>query len=244
MPARRWPRRRPLRPDARRALWTAGLVWLLVMALAIAAAAGVVLRSMVTEYAASAAKDAVVTAVNDIVKDVLSEPAYSGSGLVELERDASGRITAVQADVVAVNSLAAEVLSRTVEQTAQEELTVSIPVANLLGSTLFMNRGPSIPVQVTMLSSSTASFRSELTGAGINQTRHQIFLELNVQLSFLLPWRDMDTSVQTEILVSETVIVGQVPASYMNWENENGTDGRVIQPVGREAAGAVRGLLR
>ena len=57
-----------------------------------------------------------------------------------------------------------------------------------------------------------------MTSAGINQTRHQIFLELDVQLSFLMPWRGMDTSVQTEILVSETVIVGQVPGSYMNWE--------------------------
>ena len=123
-------------------------------------------------------------------------------------------------------------LSRTVQETAEEKLTVSIPVANLLGSTLLMNRGPSIPVSVTMLSSSTASFRSELTGAGINQTRHQIFLELDVQLSFLLPWRDMDTSVQTEILVSETVIVGEVPASYMNWESDNGVYDRVIQPAG------------
>ena len=84
-----------------------------------------------------------------------------------------------------------------------------------------------------MLSSSTASFRSELTAAGINQTRHQIFLELNVQLSFLLPWRDMDTSVQTEVLVSETVIVGKVPASYMNWENDDGAYDRGIQPAGQ-----------
>ena len=109
-------------------------------------------------------------------------------------------------------------LGRAVDATEQEELTVKIPLANLLGSALFMNRGPSVSVDVTVLSSSTAGFRSEITSAGINQTLHQLFLDLDVQLSFLLPWREMDTGVQTEILVSETVTVGQVPDSYLNWE--------------------------
>ena len=208
------------------------LIALLLLAAGCAAAAGIVLRAMVTEYAASAARDAVVSAVNDIVKDVMSEPGFDSGGLIEIERDSQGRITAVRADVAAVNSLAAEVLSRTVDETERQTLTVEIPLANLLGSTLLMNHGPSIPVQVTMLSSSKASFRSELTSAGINQTRHQIFLELDVQLSFLLPWHDMDTSVQTEILVSETVIVGQVPNSYMNWESDHGVYDRVLQPAG------------
>ena len=232
MPVRRWPRRGQMEPDARHTLRTAMALCILLLAMGALFAAGIVLRSMVTEYAASAARDAVVTAVNDIVKDVMREPEYSAGGLVELERDGQGNIAAVRADVVAVNSLAAEVLSRTVQETEEEKLTVEIPVTNLLGSALLMNRGPSIPVHVTMLSSSTAGFRSELTGAGINQTRHQIFLELDVQLSFLLPWRDMDTSVHTEILVSETVIVGQVPGSYMNWESDHGTYDRGLQPAG------------
>lgn len=232
MPVKRWPRRNAPDPAVRRAIGAVALAAVLILSAGGIVAAGIVLRSMVSEYAASAARDAVVTAVNDIVKDVMAEPRFSGGALVELERNEQGSVTAIRADVAAVNSLAAEVLSRTVQQTEQEKLTVEIPVANLLGSALFMNRGPSIPVHVTMLSSSTVGFRSELTGAGINQTRHRIFLQLDVQLSFLLPWRDMDTSVQTEILVSETVIVGEVPGSYLNWESDNGTYDRGIQSAG------------
>ena len=160
-----------------------------------------------------------VSRINAIVKDVMADPAFARRPLVSLERDAGGSITAISADVAAVNTLAAEVLARAVEATEQEELTVRIPVANLLGSAMLMNRGPAMEVDVLMLSSSSAGFRSEITSAGINQTRHQLFLDLDVQLSFLLPWRDMDTSVQTEILISETVLVGQVPESYLNWEN-------------------------
>ena len=191
---------------------------LILLFLTIISAVGVVLRDMVTEYAVSSARDLAVTRVNAIVKDVMTDPAFAGEDLVELERDDSGAVTAVTANAPAINALSAEVLSRAVRETEQEAITVEIPVMNLLGSALFMNHGPSIKVDVTMLSSSTASFRSELTGAGINQTRHQVFLDLDVQLSFLMPWRDMQTSVQTEILISETVIVGRVPGSYMNWE--------------------------
>ncbi len=218
MPPRRWPKRALLDPYARRAAHMTLLLLIAALAALCCVVSGTVLRGMVAEYAASAARDQVITTVNDIVKDVMAQAQTDGERLVELERDAQGNITAANANVAAVNRLAAEVLSRTIRQTEEEPLTVEIPLANLLGSTLLMNRGPSITVHVTMLSSSTASYRSELTAAGINQTRHQLFLDLDVQLSFLLPWQGMDTSVQTEILVSETVIVGQVPESFMNWE--------------------------
>lgn len=194
------------------------MLFFLLLAMAVSATLGLALRGMVTEYAASTARDLAIITVNDIVKDVMNDLKANGTELVNLERDANGTVTAITTNVVAINLLSAEVLSRAVEQTEKEYLTVEIPVMNLLGSALLMNRGPSIAVHATMLSSSTAGFRSEITSAGINQTRHQLFLDLNVQMSFLMPWRGMDTSVQTEILVSETVVVGQVPDSYMNWE--------------------------
>ena len=218
MPMRRWPKRTGLRGaqlyTAKRTL----LILLLVLFISAVTTLGLVLRNMVTEYAASTARDQVVSVINGIVKAVMQEMEADGIELVDLQRDAGGAVTAVTANVAAINTLSAEVLARTVERTEKEHLKIAIPIANLAGSALFMNRGPKISVDVLMLSSSTANFRSEITSAGINQTRHQLFLDLNVQMSFLMPWRGMETSVQTEILVSETVIVGQVPDSYMNWE--------------------------
>lgn len=218
MPARRWPKRPVLAPDVRRTARRALALLCIAALVAWTWSMGAMLRGMIADYAVSTAKDQVVSLVNEIVKEVMGQEQFQGERLVELERDSAGNITAVSANVTAVNSLAAEVLSRTVQRTQENTFTVRIPLANLLGSALLMNRGPAISVQVTMLSSSTAGFRSEMTAAGINQTRHQLFLELNVQLSFLLPWRDMDASVQTEVLVSETVIVGQVPGTYMSLE--------------------------
>ncbi len=218
MPARRWPRRAGLDPDARRSARLTLCALLAAAAVLITVFLGSALRRMITDYAISAARDQVVVQVNQIVKDVMADSRFGADSLVVLEHDGSGGVSAVSADVTAINTLSAEVLSRAVAATEQGTAAVEIPLANLFGSALLMNRGPSLTVHVTVLTSSTASFRSEITSAGINQTRHQLFLDLDIQLSCMLPWQTMDTSVQTEILVSETVIVGQVPSSYMNLE--------------------------
>lgn len=178
-----------------------------------------IFRSLVTELAVSDAQDAVVITVNRIVKEIMQEEDFSCGQLILLEKDGSGNITAVTTNVAAINILEAEILEGVVTETTETVIRVEIPVGNLTGSALLLNRGPSVPVDVILLSSSMGGFRSELTAAGINQTRHQILLELEVQLSLLMPWRTIDTSVITEILVSETVIVGEVPQSYLNWEN-------------------------
>ncbi len=201
--------------SARRTL----LLLLAVLLLSAVVAGSLAFRSLVTELAVSSAQDAVVMAVNSIVKDIMTDRDFDPSGLVSLERSADGSVAAVTTNVAAVNMLAAQVLERAVEQTSENTISVGIPLGNLLGSTLLLGKGPSIPVQLVMLSSSVAGFRSELTTAGINQTRHQILLDLNVQVSLLMPWRTVGTSVDTEILVSETVIVGEVPESYLNWTN-------------------------
>jgi len=176
-------------------------------------------RSLITELAVSDAQDAVVATINNIVKEIMSEEKLAEHGLVTLEENAAGRISAVTTNVAAVNILAADVMEAVVSETSETVITVSLPMGNLSGSAVLLNRGPEIPVQVMMLSSSMGGFRSELVSAGINQTRHQILLNLEVELTLLMPWRTIDTTVETEILVSETVIVGDVPDSYLNWEN-------------------------
>lgn len=193
-------------------------LWLLLILLAAGiTTGGLAFRSLVTELAVSSAQDEVILAVNDIVKEIMLDGDFDAAGLVKLERGSDGSVSAVTTNVVAVNMLAARVLERAVAQTAEEKITIGIPLGNLMGSTLLSGKGPSIPVQLVMLSSSVAGFRSELTSAGINQTRHQILLDLNVAVSLLMPWRTVGTEVNMEILVSETVIVGKVPESYLNW---------------------------
>lgn len=195
------------------------LLLVALMLLAASVAGGLAFRSLMTAMAVSSAEDAVVLAVNRIVEDIMTDGSFQPSELVHLNKSSDGTVAAVSTNVAAVNTLAARVLERAVDETAEHVLTVNVPVGNLTGVSFLLGKGPAIPVEVVMLSSSSSGFRSELTSAGINQTRHQILLDLHVNVSLFMPWRTIGSSVDTEILVSETVIVGAVPESYMNWSN-------------------------
>lgn len=215
MPLRRWPKGDPSARAVKHTLFALCLLLIAVCVITVV----LLFRNLVTELAVSDAKDMVIATVNTIVKSIMLDDEFSADALVLLEKDESGNVTAVTTNVVAVNILAAEVLEKAVSLTEESVITVGIPLGNLTGSALLLNRGPDIQVNVIMLSSSKGGYRSELTGAGINQTRHRILLDLEMELTLLMPWRAIDTTVSTEVLVSETVIVGDVPDSYLNWEN-------------------------
>ena len=68
-----------------------------------------------------------------------------------------------------------------------------------------------------MLSAGAAGavYRNEFTAAGVNQTLHRVLLEVSVTVRILLPGRILEASVTSPVCIAETVIVGQVPGTYL-----------------------------
>ena len=132
-----------------------------------------------------------------------------------VETDAEGHVTALRSNMSEFNRLqvqiADDILERLSEVSSSE---LSIPVGTLTGSSLLAGRGPSIHVRMQAVGSAKASLRNAFTSAGINQTRHQVLLDVSVTMSILLPGFITDAQVTSEIAVAETVIVGGVPNTY------------------------------
>ena len=115
-----------------------------------------------------------------------------------------------------INTLSSEILQEVIAATNNGLEDINIPIGNLLGSNLLLGRGPKGPVKIIMLTSSYSDFRNELEAVGINQVKHQIILEVRVQIDVLLPWEVQSTEVVSEVLIAETVLVGKVPDTYLN----------------------------
>lgn len=180
--------------------------------------AGAYMRELSSDIAISDAEDRVTMAINDTIKDIMDSGGYGYDYFVSLERDASGRAAAILTNVTHINTFSTDVLSGVAERAESGSLNVGIPVGNLIGLSLTIGKGPKIPVDIIMLTSSHTEFRNELTQSGINQTRHQIILTVIVDIDVLVPWETLHTQVRTQALVAETVIVGQVPETYLNME--------------------------
>lgn len=157
--------------------------------------------------------------VNRIVSEAVDEAIDSGnitySDLITFEKDNEGRITAIYSNMAAFNRLQSNILDiilARIDQVSAREL--SIPVGSLSGSVLLAGRGPRISVRMESVGSSSANFENEFTSAGINQTKHQIVLNIDVAVSILLPGFSTATTVSNAVTVAETVIVGSVPDTY------------------------------
>ena len=170
-----------------------------------------ILISMATARASNTVNRIVVEAVNDAIQG--GEIDYSI--LVSFEKDAEGRVTALKSNMAAFNRLQSRIADDILLRLSEvSTTTLAIPVGTLTGSSLLAGRGPTIKVKMQSVGSTTASFRNTFSAAGINQTRHQILLDVQVNVSILLPGFRTSTKVNNEISVAETVIVGSVPQTY------------------------------
>ena len=206
------------RPKAKRRPVRIGLVFAVGAVVLFLTAATIFLKDLSTQIAVSDARDIVTVQINNAIADIMGQEEYRSSDLVDLQLSDSGEITALSSNMAKVNALSAKILHRVVGATSDRSLEVGIPIGNLTGLSLLMGRGPLVPVQIVMLTSSRVEFNNSILAAGINQTKHQIDLEVIVDIDILVPWGTESTQVVTEVLIADTIVVGQVPQTYLNLE--------------------------
>lgn len=167
----------------------------------------------------SLATTRVSNTVNRIISEAVDEAVKNGEiryeQLISFEKDNEGKITAIHSNMAEFNRLQAQILDivlAKIDQVSAREL--SIPIGTLTGSILLTGRGPCIKVRMESVGSSSARFTNRFDSAGINQTNHQIVLEVDVNVAILLPGFTTATKVSSAVTVAETVIVGAVPETY------------------------------
>ena len=194
------------------------LLWIAAIALALLALALVAmshLRPILTSLATARVSNTVTRIVNAAVNETVYENNVDYDSLIELEKDNDGRIVAVKSNMMAFNRLQSAVLNNVLERMADVDTReLSIPLGTLTGSPLLAGRGPLLRVRMQSVGSPGAHFENEFSAAGINQTKHQIKLIVDVSVGILLPGFSTGTRVSNDFNVAETVIVGSVPESY------------------------------
>ena len=177
------------------------------------------LKNLATKMAVSDATDAVTKAVNDAINEVIGNGEYGFDYFISLEKDSAGEISAVTSNMAHINLLSTEILKTVISSTDNGVLSIKIPVGNLTGLNLLLNKGPEIETEIIMLTSSRVDFRNEIESCGINQAKYQLILEVTIDIDILVPWGTQSTSTVTEVIVADTVIVGKVPDTFLNLEN-------------------------
>jgi sporulation protein YunB len=178
------------------------------------------MHSMLTRLAVTRASNAVNRIVSDAVSAAVDSGEFQYERLISFEKDNEGKITALKSNMPEFNRLQSAILNRVLERISEVSTReLSIPVGSLTGIDLLAGRGPLVTVKMQSVGSSSAKLENQFTSAGINQTRHQILLKIDVSVSILLPGFTTATKVSNTFSVAETVIVGSVPGTYTYFDS-------------------------
>lgn len=173
------------------------------------------------------AETQVKNSTSDLINDAIDKQIESGNvhydRIVYFEKDLNGRITALKTNMSEVNRLKTDTLNLINDEIlAMDASELGIPLGNLVIPELFSGKGPVIPVSIISIRNSDASFFSTFTEAGINQTLQRIIMDVCVDVSVLVLGRTDSFAVSSQVVVAETVIVGQVPDTFFHTGGEYG----------------------
>lgn len=159
-----------------------------------------------------------VEIVNISISDILEQT--NGDNLVNITYDSEGNVTSITANTILANKLNTQIVENCQNNLSDMTmLNFSVPLGSFSGIPLLNGLGPKITIKMTPVGSINTKFNSIFTSQGINQTCHQIYIDITANISVLLPGVDKTVTVNTQYLISESIIIGKVPQVYFNSNN-------------------------
>lgn len=156
-----------------------------------------------------------LTCTEEAVSENISDIEYAN--LITIQKDSNGKVTALNANVMEMNKI-----SNNISRQVQEELYntkesyITIPLGSVVGNNVFGGYGPKMKIKTVPAGNVITKFKSEFESAGINQTRHRIFLEVTTKVMTVAPFYTATQEYITDVTVAETVIVSDTPNAYYN----------------------------
>ena len=182
-------------------------------------------RDVIRDLAQTQVKNTTSDLTNDAIAKQIAEGVIQYDRIVYFEKDLDGRITALKTNMSEVNRLKTDILNLINDEIlALDTSDIGIPLGSLFLPELFSGKGPAIPVRILSIRNSDASFSSKFSQAGINQTLHQLTMIVSVDVAVLVLGQTSSFTVNSEVVVAETVIVGDVPSTFLqtggNYESQ------------------------
>ena len=168
----------------------------------------------------SLAETQVKNTASDLINDAIAEQIASGNiqydRIVYFEKDVNGRITALKTNIGEINRLKTDVLNIINDEILSiEESSLGVALGSLFLPEFLSGKGPQLPVKILAIRNSEGDFYSSFSEAGINQTLHQLNMEVFLDVTVLVLGSTTEFTVSSHMVVAETVIVGDVPETYL-----------------------------
>lgn len=155
-------------------------------------------------------------AVENAVREVIHDNVMYDT-LVMITRDNNGKIVTISSNSATINMLALELTDKAQSALSKMGATgINIPIGSFSGMPIFTGRGPAVNIKMLPIGTIYCKFESTFTSAGINQTNHRIYLKVYSSVSVILPTANQTIKTETQLMISESIIVGEIPETYLH----------------------------
>lgn len=167
------------------------------------------------EYAKVYSNNIANEVVNSAVDDVFVKEEYQS--LAKIMENSSDNIKAIETDTAKVNRLKSAII-----QSMQKNIdshksdTVYVPLGSCSNLYFLAGLGPKVPIRIYPVSIVNADFKESFDSVGINQVKHKLYLDVSMKMSFVGMMFAQSDTVETSVLLNETIIVGDTPTYYGN----------------------------
>lgn len=157
--------------------------------------------------------------INYAIADIMNQNvAYNE--LISIVKDGEDNISFIEANSVKIN-----ILSRTMSKVVMSnflelsKVPIKISLGAFSGISLLTGAGPKIAFNVNPFGEVFCYFTSNFESAGINQTYHKIYMQIEIAVNVVFPTQKVTISSSSDTLLCETLIVGKIPEVYLNSDN-------------------------
>ncbi|MBR3973419.1 MAG: sporulation protein YunB [Oscillospiraceae bacterium] len=173
-------------------------------------------RTVIEDLAQTQVKNTTSDLTNDAIAKQIAKGDIQYDRIVYFEKNLDGRITALKTNMSEVNRLKTDILNIINDEIlALDTADIGIPLGSLFFPEFLSGRGPAIPVHILSIRNSDAGFTSHFSQAGINQTLHQLTMIVSIDVAVLVLGHTSSFTMESEVVVAETVIVGDVPQTFL-----------------------------
>lgn len=169
----------------------------------------------VIEISEIMAKTQTLNIINEASMNILNKE-FKYNEMINIDKDNNGRVILVQSDTGKLNYIASKISNECNKSLADmSNNKIKVPLGWITEKSLFYNLGPNISIEVEPIGNVVVTYESKFESAGINQTRHKIYLNVKGKVRIKLPIKSEEIDVSTQIPVCDTIIVGEVPDMTM-----------------------------
>lgn len=145
---------------------------------------------------------------------------YQYEDLVNVEKDVNGEITMIKAKIVPINEMISQITSNIKNEIDHtEQATVQINMGAISGFSALATVGPRFKIKMECSGNVKNNLLSEFSSVGINQTLHRIYLDLTTTISILTPFNIIRNEYPSKVLLTESIIVGDIPETYYYYDD-------------------------